>query len=538
MIALFLTACGGGGTSLLVALSENAATNTDNPDDTSDEDTDKSDGSDTSETQDTDGDGVGDNSDAFPDDASETLDSDGDGTGDNADAFPNDASETLDSDGDGVGDNSDAFPNDASETLDSDNDGTGDNSDAFPNDASETLDSDKDGVGDNSDAFTTTRTTVQGTSAIDLLDYLKDQASGGPWGPEGLEWERTPKMPLWMRAPTVQVESSAAPELHRMTAKAVDLINDWLPFEHRMRMGAPTALRTDNSGDVPTGGIHMNFRYESDGGRANYHPIRDDRDPNDVPYLRAAVVRINPNSSWHNTFGLIVHELIHAMSLPGHVSENRHPTSIMPDSEYHGGPLPDEANLPRLPRIDGEALMAAYTIFNEGHTPDEINPTSLGPWASTIPAIHGEVRTDGGTAGFGVEYRTQWTRAWDEGPAPATTLTASNFTGTATWTGELVGFTDAGTAVEGVAGITVDVGRMDGTAAFTDLVSDDASWGPDLSSDINVNGNYFTDTGSEPRIDLEGQFRGASHEAATGVFRWEDSETGNLTGAFGTIRDE
>ena len=40
------------------------------------------------------------------------VDSDGDGVFDHEDAFPNDASETLDSDGDGVGDNADAFPND------------------------------------------------------------------------------------------------------------------------------------------------------------------------------------------------------------------------------------------------------------------------------------------------------------------------------------------------------------------------------------------------------------------------------------------
>ncbi|MGB0459544.1 MAG: hypothetical protein ACPGGM_05935, partial [Porticoccaceae bacterium] len=42
------------------------------------------------------------------------VDSDGDGVADDADAFPNDASETLDSDGDGVGDNADYAPNDAS----------------------------------------------------------------------------------------------------------------------------------------------------------------------------------------------------------------------------------------------------------------------------------------------------------------------------------------------------------------------------------------------------------------------------------------
>ena len=108
---------------------------------------------DPNETIDSDGDGVGDNSDVFPNDPNETIDSDGDGVGDNSDAFPNDPNETLDSDGDGVGDNSDEFPNDLNETIDSDGDGVGDNSDLFPNDPNEYLDSDDDGVGDNSDVF-------------------------------------------------------------------------------------------------------------------------------------------------------------------------------------------------------------------------------------------------------------------------------------------------------------------------------------------------------------------------------------------------
>jgi hypothetical protein len=66
---------------------------------------------------DTDGDGVGDNADAFPNDPDETTDTDGDGSGDNADAFPNDATETADTDGDGVGDNADAFPNDPARSV-------------------------------------------------------------------------------------------------------------------------------------------------------------------------------------------------------------------------------------------------------------------------------------------------------------------------------------------------------------------------------------------------------------------------------------
>ncbi len=111
---------------------------------------------DPNETTDTDGDGVGDNSDAFPSDPSETVDTDGDGIGDNSDAYPNDPTNggsSTDSDGDGVIDSVDAFPNDPTETTDSDGDGTGDNADVFPNDPTETTDTDGDGVGDNADTF-------------------------------------------------------------------------------------------------------------------------------------------------------------------------------------------------------------------------------------------------------------------------------------------------------------------------------------------------------------------------------------------------
>ncbi|PJA75817.1 MAG: hypothetical protein CO150_04270 [Nitrospirae bacterium CG_4_9_14_3_um_filter_53_35] len=91
---------------------------------------------------DSDGDGVADSKDAFPNDPSETLDTDQDGIGNNADA---------DDDNDGVSDADDAFPLDPSEWLDTDNDGVGDHTDLFPNDASEWADADKDGIGDNAD---------------------------------------------------------------------------------------------------------------------------------------------------------------------------------------------------------------------------------------------------------------------------------------------------------------------------------------------------------------------------------------------------
>jgi len=100
---------------------------------------------------DSDGDGIADEDDAFPQDSNETNDDDGDGVGNNSDAFPKNSNETNDDDGDGVGDNSDAFPQDSNETHDDDGDGVGNNSDAFPQDSNETVDTDGDGVGDNSD---------------------------------------------------------------------------------------------------------------------------------------------------------------------------------------------------------------------------------------------------------------------------------------------------------------------------------------------------------------------------------------------------
>ena len=119
---------------------------------------------DPSRWQDTDGDGYGDEEDAFPFDPTQHSDIDGDGFGDsdrgsNADKFLDDISQWSDIDGDGYGDNltgnnSDAFIADPTQWTDADGDGYGDNSfgrnaDAFPNDPTQWEDQDGDGFGDN-----------------------------------------------------------------------------------------------------------------------------------------------------------------------------------------------------------------------------------------------------------------------------------------------------------------------------------------------------------------------------------------------------
>ncbi|WOH36579.1 Ig-like domain-containing protein [Thalassotalea fonticola] len=139
--------------------------------------------------KDTDGDGVPDAADYYPDDNSkwedDVTDTDSDGTPDLYDAFPQDAAETKDSDGDEVGDNADYYPNDASkwqdDVTDTDGDGTPDLFDTFPQDATETIDSDEDGVGDNADKFPfdSTRTEKTDTSSgsfgylLGLLAFIR-----------------------------------------------------------------------------------------------------------------------------------------------------------------------------------------------------------------------------------------------------------------------------------------------------------------------------------------------------------------------------
>lgn len=92
-------------------------------------------------------------------------DSDGDGVPDDLDAFPNDPTESADSDGDGVGDNSDAFPNDPTESADTDGDGFGDNSDACVNsDLSPTV------VIDGIDTGVTNDLLDDGCTISDLID--------------------------------------------------------------------------------------------------------------------------------------------------------------------------------------------------------------------------------------------------------------------------------------------------------------------------------------------------------------------------------
>ena len=369
---------------------------------------------------------------------------------------------------------------------------------------------------------------VTGVPRDNLIAYLQEMAQG-PWGPPedrfGVGYRG---FFLWEGAPVVRTETGTSPERRRMAERAVDQLNDWLPVENRMIMGDPSALRPQTEQDVPDGEIHISFRYAESGGtqRPNTVTRRDPESGRVVTNMASSLIEISPDD-WgsHALYGVIVHELIHAVGLEGHVFEGDHPNTLLPDT----GSLPDEAGLLDIPRIDGEALMTIYSRYTRGEGRDDINPTSLGPWATGIPAISANIRTEGGSVSFGAEYRSQWIRAWDKGPMPSVPLSRSGITGTATWNGDLIGYTDNGISARGDAEITIEMQTMIGGAQFSSITSGGSPWGADLSYSVSVDGNYLTATDTSDS--LTGQFRGSGHEAVTGALA-----INNLTAAFGATR--
>ena len=112
---------------------------------------------------DTDGDGVSDDNDAFPDDPDETIDTDGDGTGDNAD---------TDDDDDGTNDVSDDFPTDPNETTDTDGDGIGNNADTDDDDDGIADEEDDTPLGDNNPTPTPTPAPTTGPCGVGIINTV------------------------------------------------------------------------------------------------------------------------------------------------------------------------------------------------------------------------------------------------------------------------------------------------------------------------------------------------------------------------------
>ena len=105
------------------------------------------------------------------------VDSDGDGIVDAADTFPDDPDDWFDVDGDGTGDNADP---------DDDNDGTPDIDDPFPLDPAEWADADGDGLGDNADADVRDLSPFRDPALRTAVEAALGKPSGAPVSAEDM----------------------------------------------------------------------------------------------------------------------------------------------------------------------------------------------------------------------------------------------------------------------------------------------------------------------------------------------------------------
>lgn len=284
---------------------------------------------------------------------------------------------------------------------------------------------------------------------------------------------------------------------------------------------------------------------------------------------------------------LIRHEMLHALGMIGGRScyetfgadcENK--SSEAPISYHHHVPVSEFSesamashspyhNDHALSSIDGEVLQTIYTretLWGDRYElengsklfeirEDDVSPDNLGPWDDYVirysgtfdPAISTSIfhevpdayRVE---AAFGVDWRNGLARPWADGQVTHNSFAESGLTGTATWTGELLGFTPDRAAVHGDTSIRVDIADLTGSAAFTTLEhwgdyarpgdpGTGIMWGDgDLHYAIEISGNYIRSKGGDTGY-VSGRFVGEEHQGAVGILEHPD-----LAGALGASR--
>ena len=229
---------------------------------------------------------------------------------------------------------------------------------------------------------------------------------------------------------------------------------------------------------------------------------------------------------------VIVHELLHALGIKGHVDSVEFPDSIMGTSGEH---IPNLGYI--ISKIDREILQIMYMsqrtdLYND-----------WGEWSDTAHHLMGQSQ-DGGLQ-FGVALFNGLPQPWASGAMPDVGLADNRgLFGTATWTGSLLGF--SGTApLAGDASLQVRLTTLADPYSQHDLRFRDIAflnryesadpWFSTRNIDYKVNvwGNEFYNVRGEGLEEglVTGAFLGRNHEHMGGTVKRTD-----MVGAFGGSR--
>lgn len=370
-----------------------------------------------------------------------------------------------------------------------------------------------------------------GSAAADIIEYLR---------PRAIHPEVT-GLATFPDPPTVHVVKGTSEKYTGYAVRAVQIINTALPRDARLSFVDAPAPDPADVEDVPRGSIYIEFIPQSQ------WPGEDDQDQSAVGNTRSQIL-YNPRTqrnevveagsshilidsgefrhfSEEKTVYVIVHELLHALGFSGHTDPGRFPDATLNPE------IPQ--NLPPflLSKIDRKALLAAYARFRPGALPEEISAANLGPWDETSLHVRGDLGIPGEEVSFGVAFRNGLAQPWASGPEPPMDLAQnSELSGTATWSGAMLGITTSEQSEQVVLGdsrLDVNLANLNGQLDFTNLEYDGgAMWGDgDLGYSIEVRGNTFNRTSGDAG-EVTGAFFGAQHEGMGGVLERSDLSAG------------
>ena len=304
------------------------------------------------------------------------------------------------------------------------------------------------------------------------------------------------------------------------------ILNDVLPPEFQIRDPQPGETGMEEGSLVVRYIPRHEFEQECDGdviGCGGVRPMRSGHAENGFVYIPDDTDVENPEALKR----LIVHELLHALGIVGHVDNTRFPDSLMgtKGASFHNlGFI--------LPRIDREVLQVMYM----GQVSDRYN--DLSDWTDTSFHLMGEFRHPEKIR-FGVVLSNGLALPWASGPTPERPIRQSGLRGYVTWNGALVGFTGV-SPVRGDARLTVNLYRPSGDH---DLVFRNVYYvgtrTPDdravlfsryFDYDVKLNGNGFSHSSDKGIV--TGAFVGFAHEGMVGTLKRTD-----LLGAFGGIQE-
>lgn len=359
----------------------------------------------------------------------------------------------------------------------------------------------------------------------------------------------------WNTPPVVRVAHGTSDELLAHAHFAVSMINTALPADWQLGFDFRPAAR---GADVFSPGAIM----------ITFAPLDQWPDAFDAPEGSLGGASTAPDASGVMTDGAIWidagaaaadgilqlaigHELLHTLGRDHPVNLYGRFDTIM---AYNYAELPY-----MLFQLDREMLLAVYGRLEAGTTRHGL-ASDLGPWSETSTNLLGVLATplhphsthgeDIDIVSFAVQMQNGHATPRVSGPEPLTWIWNNpQLTGSASWSGALVGFTPAEKPVFGFTDMTLDLASLDGTVDFTGLEQwpkGQAPGGPDtglvwgdgdLHYTVQVNPEYGDAFGNyDPGDDddygvLDGGFFGPDHEAVAGVLGRDD-----LTAAFGAER--